>query len=81
MRTRNQNIPDVSKTAENMNRVEMIFSNKVTFDSDEELSPAEKKKVEKMQERQAKAVARFPIMIMMMRMIGVMGMKKSSSRG
>ena len=53
----------------------------MTFDSDEELSPAERKKVEKMQERQAKAVARFPIMIMMMRMIGVMGMKKSSSRG
>ena len=39
----------------------------MTFDSDEELSPAERKKVEKMQERQAKAVARFPIMIMRMR--------------
>ena len=85
MRTRNQNIPDVSKSAENMNRVEIIFS-KVTFDSDEELSPAERKKVEKMQERQAKAVARCPcpIMIMRMRMIGRMGrmgMKRSSSRG
>ena len=68
----------------------MIFSNKVTFDSDEELSPAERKKVEKMQERQAKAVARFPIMIMKMRMIGMMrwmrrigmmGIKRSFSRG
>ena len=39
----------------------------MTFDSDEELSPAERKKVEKMQERQAKAVARFPIIIMVMR--------------
>ena len=83
MRTRNQNIPDVSKRAENMNRVEIIFS-KVTFDSDEELSPAERKKVEKMQERQAKAVARCPIMIMRMtkirwmrmRMIGMIGMKR-----
>ena len=51
----------------------------MTFDSDEELSPAERKKVEKMQERQAKAVARLPIMIM--RMIGIMGRKRSSSRG
>ena len=41
----------------------------MTFDSDEELSPAERKKVEKMQERQAKAVARCPIMIMRMRMM------------
>ena len=47
-------------------RFEIIFSSKVTFDSDEELSPAERKKVEKMQERQAKAVARFPIMILRM---------------
>ena len=31
----------------------------MTFDSDEELSPAERKKVEKVQEKQAKAVARF----------------------
>ena len=61
----------------------------MTFDSDEELSPAERKKVEKMQERQAKAVARFPIMIirmrmirwMRMRMIGMMGIKRSFSRG
>ena len=53
----------------------------MTFDSDEELSPAEKKKVEKMQERQAKAVARFPIIIIKMRMIGTMGMKRSTSGG
>ena len=62
-------------------RFEIIFSSKVTFDSDEELSPAERKKVEKMQERQAKAVARFPIIIIRMRMIGMMGMKRSTSRG
>ena len=61
----------------------------MTFDSDEELSPAERKKVEKMQERQAKAVGRFPIMIMRMRMIRwmrirmieMMGIKRSFSRG
>ena len=53
----------------------------MTFDSDEELSPAEKKKVEKMQERQAKAVARFPTMIMVMRMRWMMGMERFSSRG
>ena len=61
----------------------------MTFDSDEELSPAERKKVEKMQERQAKAVARCPIMIMKMRMmrwmrmrmIGMMGIRRSCSRG